>query len=95
MHENSDPSRFSDPRRDLLKEILGSIGHLQKFCKLFPQALIYLKSAMLNMQSNAAVSEQRNCSNSMLKLARDLKDGPLECIWSALRTEFNFVFVSV
>ena len=28
---------------------------------------------MLNIQANAAVSEQQNCSNSMLKLARDLK----------------------
>ena len=26
---------------------LGSEGHLQKLCKLFPQALIYLKGAML------------------------------------------------
>ena len=59
---------------------LGSIGHLQKLCKLFPQALIYFKSAMLNMQANAAASEQQNCSSSMLKLARDLKVGPLDCI---------------
>ena len=73
MHENSVPSRFFDPRCDLLKKIWGSICHLQKLCKLFPQALIYLKSAMLNMQANAAVSEQQNCSNSMLKLAGDLK----------------------
>ena len=48
---------------------------------------------MLNMQANAAVSEQQNCSNSMWKLARDLKVGPLDCIWSALHTELNFVFV--
>ena len=74
------------------EKILGSIGHLQKLCKLFPQALIYLKSAMLNMQANAG-SEQQNCSHSMLKLARDLKVGPLDCIWSALHTEPNFVFV--
>ena len=75
------------------EKISGSVGHLQKLCKLFPQALIYLKSAMLKMQANAAVSEQQNCSNSMLKLARDLKVGPLDCIWSALHTEPNFVFV--
>ena len=29
----------------------------------------------------------------MWKLARDLKVGPLDCIWSALHTELNFVFV--
>ena len=29
------------------EKILGSIGHLQKLCKLFPQALIFLKGAML------------------------------------------------
>ena len=28
---------------------------------------------MLNMQANAAISEQQNCSKSMLKLAWDLK----------------------
>ena len=66
----------------------------QKLCKLFPQALIYLESATLNMQANAAVSEQQNCSNSMLELARDLKVGQLDCIWSALHTEPNFVFVT-
>ena len=71
---------------------LGSIGHLQKLCKLFPQALIYLKSAVLNMQANATVSEEQNCSNSMLKLARALKVGPLDCIWSALHSEPNFIF---
>ena len=37
---------------------LVSIGLLQKLCKLFPQGPIYLKSAMLNMQANAALSEQ-------------------------------------
>ena len=58
MHENSDPSRFFDPGPDLLRKNLVSIGHLQKLCKLYPQALVYLKSAMLNMQANAAVSEQ-------------------------------------
>ena len=47
---------------------------------------------MLNMQANAAVSEQQNCSNSILKLARDLKIEPLDCIWYALHTEHNFVF---
>ena len=26
---------------------VGSVGHLQKLCKLFPQALIFLKGAML------------------------------------------------
>ena len=67
--------------------------HLQKLCKLFPQALIYCKSAMLNMQANAVVREQQNCSNSMLKLARDLKVGPLDCIRSTLYTEPKFVFV--
>ena len=29
------------------EKILGSVGHIQKLCKLFPQALIYLKGAML------------------------------------------------
>ena len=48
---------------------------------------------MLNMQANTAVSEQQNCSNTMLKLARDLKVRPLDCIWSALHTDTNFVFV--
>ena len=48
---------------------------------------------MLNMQANATVSEQQNCGNSILKLARNLKVGPLDCIWSSLRTEPNFVFV--
>ena len=46
MHENSDPSRFFDPRRDLLIKNLGSIGHFQKLCKLFPLALF---RATLNM----------------------------------------------
>ena len=36
------------------EKYLGSIGHLQKLCQLFPQAYIYLKSAMLDMQANAA-----------------------------------------
>ena len=45
------------------------------------------------MQANAAVSEQQNCSNSKLKLARDLKVGPLDSMWPALHTEPNFVFV--
>ena len=54
---------------------------------------IFGKSAMLNMQANAAVSEQQNCSNSMLKLARDHKVGPLNYISSALHTELSFVFV--
>ena len=48
---------------------------------------------MLNMQAYAAVKEQQNCSNSMLKLARDLKFGPLDCILSALHTERNLGFV--
>ena len=80
MHENSDHSRFFNPGRDVLIKILGSIGHLQKLCKLFRQALIYLKSAMFNMQANAAVSEQQNCSNSMLKLTIDVKVGLLDFI---------------
>ena len=80
MHEKYVPSSDSGSRRDLLRKKLGSIGLLQKLCKLFPQALVYLKSAMLNMQANAAVSEQQNCSYSMLKLARELKVGPLDCI---------------
>ena len=32
------------------------------------------------IQTLAAVSEQQNCSHSMLKLARVLKVGPLDCI---------------
>ena len=48
---------------------------------------------MLTMQANASVSEQQNSSNSMLKLARDLNVGPLDCIWSALHTEPNFVYL--
>ena len=81
QREHSDPSRVFDPGHDLLqKTILVSTCHLQKICKLLPQALIYLKSPMHNMQVNAAVSEQQNCSHSMLKLARDLKVGLLDCI---------------
>ena len=80
MHENSGPSSVFDSRRDQLRKKLGSIVHLQKLCKLFAQALIYLKNVMLNMQAYAAVSEQQNCSNSMLKLARDPKVAPLDCI---------------
>ena len=45
------------------------------------------------MQANAAVREQQNCSNSMLKLARDLKVRQLDWIWSALHTDPSFVFV--
>ena len=45
---------------------------------------------MLNVQASAAVSEQQNYSNSMLKLARDLKIVPLDYIRSALHTEPNF-----
>ena len=64
-----------------------------KLCKVFPHALIFLTNALLSMQANAAVNEQQNCSNSMKQLARDLKVGPLDCIWSALQTEPDFVFV--
>ena len=35
---------------------------------------------MVDMQASAALSEQQDRSNSMLKLGRDLKDGPLDCI---------------
>ena len=82
MHENSVTATLFDPWRDLLRKNLISIaiGHLQKLRTLIPQALMYLKRAMLNMQANAAVKGQQNCSNSMLKLARDLKVGPLDCI---------------
>ena len=72
---------------------IGSIGHIQKLCKLFPQAWINLKSAMLNMHANAGVSEQQNCSYSMWKLARDLVFGPLDCARSALHAEPYFIFV--
>ena len=75
------------------KKLLRSVGPLQNLCKLFSQAFICLKNAMLNMQANATVSEQQNCGNSILKLARNLKVGPLDCIWSSLHTEPNFVFV--
>ena len=84
MHENSDPSRFSEPGRDLFRKTFG--------VRRSPPKKANLKSAMLNMEANAAVSEQQNCSNSMLKLAGDLKVGPLDFIRSALHTEPNFVF---
>ena len=47
MHQNSVPGRVFGSRRGLLRKKLRSVGHLQKLCKLFPQALIYLKGAML------------------------------------------------
>ena len=47
---------------------------------------------MLDMQANAALSEQQYYSNSMLKLARDLKIGPFDCIWYGLHTEPYFDF---
>ena len=48
---------------------------------------------MLNMQANAAVSEQQNCFYVMYKFATDLKIGPLDCIWPALQTEPTIIFV--
>ena len=47
------------------------------------------------MQVYATVSEQQNGSSSMWKLARDLKVGPVDCIWSALHIVPNFVFVTL
>ena len=41
-------------------------------------------------QAFAAESEQRNCSNSMWKLAKDLKVEPLNCILLSLQHEPNF-----
>ena len=63
MHENSEPSMFLTLGVIYSGKNMGST--LQKLCKLFTQALIYLKSAMLNIQANAAVSEQQKRSNSM------------------------------
>ena len=39
------------------------------------------------------VGEQQNRSNLAYKLVWDLKIGPLDCIWSTLLTEPNFIFV--
>ena len=47
MHENSVPGMVFGSRRDLLGKNLRSVGQLQKLCKLFPQALNYLKGAAL------------------------------------------------
>ena len=46
---------------------------------------------MLNIQANAAVSKQQNCSNLLWKLARDLKIEPVDCIRSALHAEPNYI----
>ena len=43
------------------------------------------------MQAKAAEGEQQNRSNSMYKLAKDLKVGPLNCIFLALQTQLNFI----
>ena len=47
MHENSVPGRVFGSRRDLLTKIFEVRGSPPKICKLFPQALIYLRGAML------------------------------------------------
>ena len=47
MHENSVPGRVFGSRRDLLRKTFGMRRSPVKLCKLFPQALIHLKGAML------------------------------------------------
>ena len=64
MHKKFVPDRVLGLGVIYLENIFGSVGHLQKVCKLFAQALIYLKGAML-IQAYAAVSEQQNCSTLM------------------------------
>ena len=65
----------------------------QKICKLVLQDLIYLKGATLvnRLTNYVAISEQQNCSNSIWKLAWDLKVRPLDCARSAVHTEPNYI----
>ena len=74
---------------------LGVIYSEKKFkVRRSPPKMMSIISASANLferldahiQAYAAVSEQQNCSNSMWKLARDLKVGPLDCARSALHT---------
>ena len=46
---------------------------------------------MLHIQAFTAESEQQIYSNSMKKLAKDLKIGPLICIFAVLQHEFIFI----
>ena len=47
MHEKSVPGRVFGYGRDILRKVMGSVGHLKKLCKLYPQTVIYLKGVML------------------------------------------------
>ena len=53
----------------------------------------FLEKPYAHIQANVAVGEQQNRSYSALKLVWELKVGPLDCIWSALHTYNNFIFV--
>ena len=65
MHENSVPARFFDPRRDLLRkrnEVRRSSPKIMYIISASPNVFERLDA---HIHAYAAVSEQKNCSNSM------------------------------
>ena len=87
---------------------LSKDGWMAKICKGgrnlaicgqngLPVPLLYSLSWTANKHSTSMyylfpAHSKQNCSNSMWKLARDLKVGPLDCARSALHTELTSFF---
>ena len=91
MQENSVPVSIFGSRRYLLMKSFDVCKSHPKIMSNILASVIFFERRYAHIQAYAAVSEQQNCSNSMRKLVRDLKKGPLDCARSALHTEYNFI----